>query len=173
MTRTKLIARLRGYWQMEAANALLVPGAAFVAVIALGGVVSWATALAGFACAALLVIGALAWRMELASLEGKDAVPAFWTPILAAAQFWALLLTAATVAAAVWRLATFGDLWSADAIAVAALAALTAAEYVNYYHVQLQHFDNPADFKRLLRGRGFRAAHLARAIAAWKAKQTG
>jgi hypothetical protein len=173
LSRARVIHRLRGYWQMEAANALLVPGAAFAAVIFFGGGVSWPTALAGAACAALLVIGALAWRMELASLEGKPAVARYWTPILAAAQPWALLATVASVAAVGWRLVTFGDLWAADAIAAAVLAALTAAEYVNYYHVQLQHFDNAADFKRLLRGRGFRTAHLARAIAAWKAKQKG
>lgn len=44
------------------------------------------------------------------------------------------------------------------------LAVLAGLEYVNYYHVQLQHFDNAADIKRLLSGRGFRPAHLARAL---------
>jgi hypothetical protein len=73
--------------------------------------------------------------------------------------------------AVVWRLATWADLWSPDAIAAAVLATLAALEYVNYYHVQLQHFDNAADFKRLVSGKGFRRAHLARAIDAWKAKR--
>ena len=47
--------------------------------------------------------------------------------------------------------------------------ALAALEYVNYYKFQVQHFDNWADFKRLMTGRGFRKAHMARDIAAGRA----
>ena len=50
-----------------------------------------------------------------------------------------------------------GDRWVALAAAV-----LAALEYVNYYHRQLQHFDNFADIKRLLTGRGFRRSQMAR-----------
>jgi hypothetical protein len=48
------------------------------------------------------------------------------------------------------------------------LALLAILEYVNYYRVQLQHFDHAADFKRLVTGRGFRRSHLAKAIAAYR-----
>jgi hypothetical protein len=37
--------------------------------------------------------------------------------------------------------------------------------------VQLQHFDNGADFKRLIGGRGFRRAHLARDLAAYRGRR--
>lgn len=170
MSREKLIRRLGPYWQMEAGNAVLVPGAAFGLILYFGGTIGWPTVLAAVACAALLVVGALAWRMELANLQNKPQVARYWTPILARLHGPMLLLTLAACGVAVWRLATWGDLWGPDAIAAAVLAALALLEYVNYYHVQLQHFDNAADFKRLLAGKGFRRAHLARAIDAWKAK---
>jgi hypothetical protein len=50
----------------------------------------------------------------------------------------------------------------ADRIAATACAVLAALEYVNYYHRQLQHFDNWADFKRLIAGKGFRKSWMAR-----------
>jgi hypothetical protein len=40
-------------------------------------------------------------------------------------------------------------------------SAMALAEYINYYHRQLQHFDNMADFKRLLTGKGFRRSQMA------------
>jgi hypothetical protein len=43
-------------------------------------------------------------------------------------------------------------------------------EYINYYVVQLQHFDHASDFKRLLSGRGFREAHLAKALRAYRTR---
>jgi hypothetical protein len=52
-----------------------------------------------------------------------------------------------------------GDRW------VATFAALLGLlEYVNYYHRQLQHFDNWSDFRRLFQGKGFRISQLARDI---------
>jgi hypothetical protein len=171
LSRAKLIKRLGPYWQMELGNAVLVPGAAFGLVLFFGGAVGWPTALAALACAALLVVGAIAWRMEWAALKGEPRTAAYWTPILAQLQAPMLLLTLAACGAVIWRLASWGDLWSPDAVAAAVLTALALLEYVNYYHVQLQHFDNAADFKRLLAGKGFRRAHLARAIDAWKAKR--
>jgi hypothetical protein len=171
LSREKLIRRLGPYWQMELGNAVLVPGAAFGLILYFGASIGWPTVLAALVSAALLVIGALAWRMELASLEGKPQLARYWTPILARLQAPMLLLSLAACGAVIWRLTTWGDLWGPDAIAAAVLAALAALEYINYYHIQLQHFDNAADFKRLLSGRGFRRAHLARAIYAWKAKR--
>lgn len=54
---------------------------------------------------------------------------------------------------------------------IASLLAL--AEYVNYYHRQLQHFDNWPDFHRLITGRGFRPAKMALDLAAWRAAGPG
>ena len=50
----------------------------------------------------------------------------------------------------------------ADRVAATGCATLAVLEYVNYYHRQLQHFDNKADFKRMLAGKGFRQSWLAR-----------
>ena len=52
--------------------------------------------------------------------------------------------------------------------AAAALSLLASLEYVNYFHVQLQHFDNRADFQRLGTRRRFRRSHLAKDIARWR-----
>jgi hypothetical protein len=56
-------------------------------------------------------------------------------------------------------------------VAPAVLLLLAVLDYVNYYHVQLQHFDHPPDWRRLVSGRGFRPSHLARQIARWKREQ--
>lgn len=82
---------------------------------------------------------------------------------LAAAQIPLLagVLIALATMAWVWlypiRVGTLAERWT---VTVAALMA--ALEYVNYYHRQLQHFDNANDWKRLLRGKGFRKSPLRR-----------
>ncbi|NRD89867.1 hypothetical protein C8024_11005 [Sphingopyxis sp. BSNA05] len=48
-----------------------------------------------------------------------------------------------------------------DRITASVASALAVAEYINYYHRQLQHFDNMADFKQLLSGKGFRRSQMA------------
>jgi hypothetical protein len=64
-----------------------------------------------------------------------------------------------------------GPQLSAQFLAPAVLLLLAVLEYVNYYHVQLQHFDHDADWRRLMSGRGFRPSHLAREIDRWKREQ--
>jgi hypothetical protein len=75
----------------------------------------------------------------------------------------ALALTCFAVAAAIvgwiYPPATRG---LADQICATAAAVLAALEYVNYYLRQLQHFDNRADFERLLSGKGLRRSQMAR-----------
>jgi hypothetical protein len=44
--------------------------------------------------------------------------------------------------------------WTPAVIAAGLLTLLAALEYMNYYHRQLQHFDNMADFKRLITAEG-------------------
>ncbi len=44
------------------------------------------------------------------------------------------------------------------------LLLLAVLEYINYYHVPLQHFDHAPDWQRLVSGRWFRRSHLAREI---------
>jgi hypothetical protein len=167
--RAKLIRRLQPYWKIEAANAVIVPVSAIILVLNFGGRISPALLAAIVPCGFLLIVGALAWRMEAAQLTGNDAPARYWTPRLAFAKPLSavLIVIAAGVFAFGWSAAPEAG-WTADRIAAASLLALAVLEYVNYFHVQLQHFDNVADFKRLLAGRGFRKAHLARAIEAWR-----
>ena len=162
-SRRKLRRRLAGYWKMEAANIVLVPGLAFwlakprdpldvaLMVFVYGGV------------ALLLLVGTAYWRGLLLRKLGNPA------PLERALRFadraqrpslvWLWLAAAAALTASTLR----G--FSGPVIAAWAGVLLIGLEYVNYYKVQLQHFDNLADLKRLLGGRGFRRAHLARDLA--------
>jgi hypothetical protein len=166
--RQRLERRLKSYWKLEAANVVFVPAIATWLVIRAGDAVSAPMALSMIATSALLVVGAIAWRMELAGLRGERDFAPRVLPWLAFAQAPTLLLSIASVGGAafeVWR-----EGWSPSAIATAALAALAVLEYINYYVVQLQHFDHASDFKRLLSGRGFREAHLAKALRAYRTR---
>jgi hypothetical protein len=164
--RDRLERRLSAYWKMEAANVVVVPAFAAWMVLQAGGAITWPLVLAMIADSALLVVGAIAWRMELAGLRGeRDFAPAL-LPWLARAQVPTLLISVASVGGAVFEVWRGG--WSPAAIATCVLAALAMLEYVNYYVVQLQHFDHAADFKRLMSGRGFREAHLAKALRAYR-----
>lgn len=166
VSQNSVAKRLRWYWQMEAGNALIVPAAAVGLVWWAGGAASVSLAVAATACSALLVIGALYWRAVLRQIEGASAVMDYWLPRLAAVERLSLGLLASAIAMTLLELLLWG--WTASRIAAAALTVLAALEYVNYYRIQLQHFDNWADFRRLLTGRGFRRAHMARDIAAWR-----
>ncbi len=170
-TNNPVARRLRGYWQMEAANVLFVPAFAIGLVLWAGGTVSIALVVAAIACSALLVIGALYWRAVLRQMEGAPGVMAFWIPRLAAVEALSLVLVAGAVAANVVEFVQAGGGWTPARIGAVALTALAALEYVNYYRVQLQHFDNWADFKRLITGRGLRQAHMARDIQAWRRRR--
>ena len=80
-----------------------------------------------------------------------------------------LLATLAAIALCLWQIAFKGMTWT-NIVAIV-LTTLAALEYVNYYHVQLQHFDNGADVRKLLRGAGFRQAHMARDLALYRNKK--
>lgn len=157
--RDRLIKRLDPYWKMEAANAAIVP---LFVIWATGGRIGWITLAALVPVVLLLVIGAVYWRSKVRQLRGEQRDLA---PLLRRIGWWkrpSLLLTATGGAAALggWLMPD----WSvglADRIAASSCALLAALEYVNYYHRQLQHFDNWADFKRLLKGQGFRRSSLA------------
>ncbi|HVK80967.1 MAG TPA: hypothetical protein VM915_10150 [Verrucomicrobiae bacterium] len=165
-----VVERLRWYWQMEAGNALLVPAATAGLVLWAGDTLDLAFGIAVIACAALLVIGALYWRAALRKIEGDPKPLAFWLPRLAWLEAPSIALVAAAMVALLVDVLIFNGGWGPTNIATAVLTLLAALEYVNYYKVQLQHFDHAADMQRLLLGRGFRKAHMARDIAAWRAR---
>lgn len=68
--RTELRSHLTNYWKIEAGNVVLIP-AMGCAMLWSGDVRPDSAAIAGMvACSLLLVIGAAAWRMALAGLDG-------------------------------------------------------------------------------------------------------
>lgn len=150
---------------MEAANAAFVPAVAWFLVWQSGGSATIALWVAALTCAALLVIGALYWPSVLRQIEGAAHVFDYWLPRLAAAENFSLALLLMSAIVIMLELAYSPEKWVGAHIAAVSLTVLAALEYVNYYKIQLQHFDNSADFKRFLNGRGFRKAHMARDIA--------
>jgi hypothetical protein len=161
--------RLRWYWQMEAANVVLLPALAWFVVWNAGGTLTVALFVALLACSWLLLIGVLYWRAVLRRMEGAATAFEYWLPRLAAVEWLSAVFALAAAIATALEFVLGAGAWSASLIAAAVLTMLAALEYVNYYKVQLQHFDHWADFKRLMTGRGFRKAHMARDIAAWRA----
>lgn len=165
--RKKLIRRLSGYWKMEAANVLLVPLLALFCVVAYEDALSLWLAAAMLACSGLLVIGAAAWRLELAELQGESALAAQLRRWLGPSKPLGLALGLLGGVAAVAEYVNDGS-FTPSAIAALALGTLAVLEYVNYYVAQLQHFDHAADFKRLVTGKGFRKPHLGRLVEEWQ-----
>lgn len=165
--RARLVRRLESYWKLEAMNVALVPALAALAVVQPGDRLSWPLALAMLACSLLLAVGAVAWKLELDGILRRPGLAALALPWLARLRTPSLLLALASLPAAVLEYRWDGG-WTPSAIATTVLAVLSVLEWVNYYAVQLQHFDHAADFRRLLQGRGFRRAHLARAVDQWR-----
>ena len=155
------------YGNLEALNAVLVPALAIF--------YGWPTdrggamllAVANVALIIGLVVGAFYWWGVAARLKRRPAPMARALRLANIAQRPMLVVTLAAMALCGWQVAAKGMTWTnIVAIVVTTLAAL---EYVNYYHVQLQHFDNLVDFKKMLRGAGFKRAHMARDLAAFRA----
>lgn len=170
MQRSKdsLLKRLEPYWKMEAANIAAIP---LMALYLTKARIGWVTLVPLAATMLLLGIGAAYWRMKVSQLRGdavnSDAVLRW----LARLQLPGLVLAVAgCVAATLGWIAPALSVGLPDRIAGTACAALAALEYVNYYHRQLQHFDNKADFRRMLAGKGFRPSWMARDLAAWRAR---
>lgn len=154
-----MVRRLSSYWQMEAANIVLVP--AFM-IWASGAQLGLPAALAIFPMSAMLAAGTCYLRAKYRQLSAGQPIGGALTG-LAKAQ---IPLLAATLVG----LATMVCGWAVPAITsglaerwvVTAAALLALLEYINYYHRQLQHFDNANDWRRLLSGKGFRKSQLRR-----------
>lgn len=155
------------YAAMEAINILLVPGFALMVAPPGNGAEILAMGLATTACAGFLLVGAAYWAALDQYLTKSNRLAL--ARALALAHWLELpLLLIAGLAAPMVAFAVYMDGWSWSLAGAAILALLAALEYVNYYHRQLQHFDNSSDFKRLLNGRGFRRSHLSRRLAAYR-----
>jgi hypothetical protein len=158
--KKKLIKRLTGYWRLEAGNMVLIP--AFVYYFTKAQLSTW-TAVSMFAVALLLGVGAMYWRAKLHQLQGKGEGFEMTMVLIKRMQTPTLILT-------LLSLAYCGLLWlrpemsrgRPDQIAISAMAALAALEYINYYHRQLNYFDNIADLKRVFTGKGFQPSQMRR-----------
>ncbi len=164
--------RLAWYWQVEVANAVLVPAFVLFVTRVYGEGVGWPTLVTLLPVIGLLVIGGLYWRGKLHELRGNRG---FLDRVLAMAdraQRPLLVLTALALALGIGGF-IIPQPGSDTANRLASLGAslLALAEYVNYYHRQLQHFDNWPDFRRLITGKGLRPAKMAQDLAAWRAKR--
>ena len=167
-SKARLKRRLTSYWKLEAANVVILPALAVTLVLRAGDEVSLPVVIGLSAASLLLIVGAAAWRMALAELDGDHTLVRRLLPWLAEVRWPTLVLSGVAVLAASAEIWADGG-WSPSAIAASISAALAALEWVNYYRVQLQHFDHMADLRRLVSGHGFREAYLAKAIRRWEA----
>lgn len=163
---------LAGYWRLEAANVLFVPGLALALGFPRNAIEAFAIALAMVATAGFLLVGTAYWRGVDRRLRFIDRLTIQRALALADRVEKPLLAVSGGAIATTVVALTYNG-WSSTVFAATLLSLLAVLEYINYYHRQLQHFDNRADFKRLLAGRGMRPSHMARDLAAWRKKKTG
>ncbi|WP_309602800.1 hypothetical protein [Sphingomonas sp.] len=157
------------YGNLEALNALLLPALAIYYgwPTDRGGVIL--LAVANVALIIGLVIGAFYWWGVAARLKRNRRPMVRALRLADLAQRPMLVATLAAIALCLWQIAAEGMTWT-NIVAIL-LTTLAALEYVNYYHVQLQYFDNRADFTKMRRGAGFKRAHMARDLAAFRAEK--
>lgn len=167
--KQKLVRRLRPYWKMECANIFLLPmtGVYLIAYV-FGAPITLSLCFSMLATSWLLIIGTISLRMMLEDLEGNKSFGDYWLPVLHRAQLPSLMLVTfsciVTIADACLAFPNF----RASQYGSFLFSLLALLEYINYYHRQLQHFDNAADFQRLREGRGFRRSHLACRLERWR-----
>ena len=158
-TRVDLRGYVRAYSRMEAANVFIVPA---TMLLLSGGRLGWFSLLPLVSVALLLGIGALYWRAKVRELD-TGLVSTSLLTLIAGFQYPMLCLvflsTLSATGAWIYQDMTRGlaDRWVATGSAI-----LGILEYVNYYHRQLQHFDNRRDLMRFLSGRRFPVSHLAK-----------
>jgi hypothetical protein len=163
-TSSALIKRLDPYWKMEAGNAIALPA---LMLFLSGGAMGWVSALALMPMTLLLIIGAVYWWAKVRQLKDRRYDIGPMLTKIGALRLPVLILTViGTIAAIASWLIDGVAISTADKVCASVAAALAVLEYINYYHRQLQHFDNVADFKRLISGKGFRVSQMARDLRA-------
>lgn len=167
------VRRLTTYWKIEAFNVVLIPAVAVFLVLKSGGTISAALVLSGLACSFLLVIGTIVLRGMLQRACGDAKAVGHQVPLLLRLRWLAIGLCVAAAVALGVECINIGPRLSTQFVMPAVLLVLAVLEYINYYHVQLQHFDHAADWQRLISGRGFRRSHLAREIERWRRERAG
>jgi hypothetical protein len=155
------------YAAMEAGNTLLLPGAALLLATPKNFPEMVAMGLAITSCAGFLLIGAAYWWSLDRRLRCSDRRSIAQALALADRLEVPLLATTAAAAGAIVYV-FFRHGWTSPVTGAALLALLAVLEYVNYYHRQLQHFDNWNAFKRLITRFRLPRAHMARDLAAYR-----
>lgn len=154
------------YGTIEAVNVVLVPAAALYLASPTDWIEAVVMAAGILSASALLIVGAVYWHALSRRLKGDRALLQRWLIAADRAQRPLLILVVIAAAACAAIVAARGLTW--PVVAALALTALAALEYVNYYHRQLQHFDNWSDFRRLLTTGRLRPAHSAKDLAAYR-----
>ena len=167
--KIQLLKRLRSYWKLECLNIFLLPFMAIIVVVfGFHGTFTLAFGFSLLATSWLLVVGTISLRMMLSDLERNFSYSVFWLPKLCFAQLPSLGLVFASLLLTTQDcIGVFPD-FAASQYGSIVFTTLAVLEYINYYHWQLQHFDNASDFSRLIKGDGFRKSHLARALERWR-----
>jgi len=138
---------------------LLLPA---LMLYASGAQLSWISYAAMIPMMLLLAIGGFYWRAKYQQLTKSNYNPLPLFQTIRKLKPVALIFTIAALAVIIWAwLDQSISIGLNDLLPATVAAVLALAEYVNYYHRPLQHFDNIADFKRLLQGKGFRKSQLA------------
>jgi len=163
--RRKRLRNFRNYALLEAMNVVLVPAIALYLGRPSSAAEAVVLVLAILPTSGLLLVGAAYWDAVDRRLKGDRRPLRRACGLADRAERPLLGLLAAAAIAVLAALAIMG--WTAAVVAALVLTLLAALEYVNYYKVQLQHFDNLADLRRLVSGR-FRRSHFARDLAAYR-----
>lgn len=168
-TRLKLEKRLSSYWKIELGNVIIVPAAMIALAYMSESPVGWLSLFAMTPMCGLLAVGGLYWRGKHMRLKGENSALDSALTLAHKAQYLLLMLTvlACFITAVAFGMSGLAR-GTGDLIVSAVAVVLTALEYINYYHRQLQHFDHAADFKRLITGRGFRPSQMSQDLAKWR-----
>ncbi|CAA9545269.1 MAG: hypothetical protein AVDCRST_MAG23-2480 [uncultured Sphingosinicella sp.] len=162
--------RLGSYWKIELSCAFLVPVAAVMRAPSSEWRESLALGAAILPVSVLLLIGGLYWRGVLKKAQGDRR--SYKAVLRAADQAERPLIAAMIVGLITTVVALIFHGWTGPVIAALILVALAGLEFVNYYRIQLQNFDNIADLKRFAHTRRFRRSHLARDLEAFRRRPT-
>ena len=167
--KERLVRRLRPYWKMECGNIFLLPLAGmYLIAFVFGSTITISLCVSMIATSWLLIIGTISLRMMLEDLQGNKSFGEYWLPVLDRAQIPSLILAMFSCIVTIGDACSVFPNFRASQYGSFLFSLLALLEYINYYHRQVQHFDNAADFQRLIEGRGFRRSHLSFRLERWR-----
>lgn len=160
--KTALLKRFESMWKLEWANIILI-GGIILFLFLIGKLKPTIFIIVSFFMTAIFLwIGGHFWKDKYLSLRDNTPISDArlkwykWQELWK----WGLLIPPIVMAVELY----LNPILTAEFWVGLGFWALAIAEWINYYHRQLMHFDNPADFKRLISGRGLRQSHLSREL---------